>query len=107
MSFYPEGADPVCSCCYFDLKEVPEEERMNDAKRPHPDYHTIMSATIVPPKGFGDQAVVKGQMSDGTEVVVLKYFSDELSFSAEEFVGLTLDQALNLFVKRDTAYLRS
>jgi hypothetical protein len=80
---------------------------MNAAKRPSPDYHTIMSATIVPPARFGDQAVVKGQMSDGTEVVVLKYYSDELSFSAEEFKGLTLSGAMDLFCRKDAAYLLS
>ena len=35
------------------------------------------------------------------------YYPDELSFSEEEFIGLTEDQANKLMYERDKAYLRS
>ena len=34
------------------------------------------------------------------------YYPDELSFSEEEFIGLTEDQANKLMYERDKAYLR-
>jgi hypothetical protein len=44
---------------------------------------------------------------DGREELLFDYFKDELAFSADEFVGLTIDQGLALFTERDIAYLRS
>lgn len=77
---------------------------------------TIVSCEIVPPHlGTGPvlpnqvayQATVVGTMSDGATTVVLRYFSDELSFSPNEFIGLTLLEASELFHKKDVDYLRS
>jgi len=41
------------------------------------------------------------------EHVLFSYFPDEISFRAEEFPGLTVEQALDLRHKRDVQYLRS
>lgn len=68
---------------------------------------TIVTAEVIPPKGWGDMAKVRAKMSDGTETLVFEYFSDELYFSAEEFTGMTLEQAGALRSKKDIAYLRS
>lgn len=47
-------------------------------------------------------------MEDGTEgVFVFAWFSDELSFTAEEIVGLTIEEARDLKQARDIAYLQS
>ncbi len=46
-------------------------------------------------------------MSDGEKVLVFKYISDEISFTADEFIGLTLEQADKLYREREIAYLRS
>ena len=35
------------------------------------------------------------------------YYSDELSFRKEEFIGLTEDEGHALFTKKDVAYLQS
>lgn len=35
------------------------------------------------------------------------YFNDELSFTPQEFIGLTRLQALDVWIKRDIAYIRS
>lgn len=44
---------------------------------------------------------------DGTGGKIFAYYPDELSFAECEFVGLTKDEALELFTHRDMAYLRS
>jgi hypothetical protein len=67
----------------------------------------IIMATITPPAGWGDMAKVMAKMSDGTEVEVFKYFANELSFTAQEFTGLTLDEACERKYQRDLAYLTS
>jgi hypothetical protein len=40
------------------------------------------------------------------ECFLFQYYPDELSFSADEFIGLTEDQAHQLFRDKDIAYLR-
>jgi hypothetical protein len=66
----------------------------------------IIMATITPPAGWGDMAKVTAKLSDGTEAEVFRYFDDELSFSAQQFTGLTITQACELKFKADVAYLR-
>lgn len=53
------------------------------------------------------QAVVTAQYDDGSTGVCLKYYADELHFSASDFVGKTDDEVRALFHQRDVAYLRS
>lgn len=38
---------------------------------------------------------------------VFEFYPDEISFTASEFVGLTLDEARHLKYTKDLAYLRS
>jgi hypothetical protein len=47
---------------------------------------------------------VGGQLD---EVKLFDYFSDEISFRPEEFIGLTVDEGRNLKFKKDVAFLRS
>lgn len=44
---------------------------------------------------------------DGSVETLFKYYPDELSFTEQEFIGLTKDEAMELFKYRDIAYLRS
>lgn len=75
----------------------------------------ITKATIRYPQGSvmerfisGDtQAVVTATFEDGTQKEVLRFYSDELSFSPNEFVGLTEEGVRALFHRKDVAYLRS
>lgn len=46
-------------------------------------------------------------MEDGAKQFVFSWFDDEISFTPEEFVGLTIDEAHDLKQKRDIQYLRS
>ena len=41
------------------------------------------------------------------EVPLFDYFDDELSFRADEFIGLTEQEARDLFRRKDIAYVQS
>jgi len=55
----------------------------------------------------GIKAEVHATFDDGTTKRVLSFYDDELSFTAEEFIGLTEEEVHNLFHKKDVAYLQS
>jgi hypothetical protein len=44
---------------------------------------------------------------DDTKEQLFEFYPDEISFRAEEFVGLTRQEALDLRHKKDVSYLRS
>ena len=67
---------------------------------------TIIDCNIRMPNRFG-KAQVWGKFKDGSERVVFEFYHDELHFREREFIGLTEDQARNLFTKRDVEYLQS
>ena len=70
---------------------------------------TIEAVEITPanPKKMLFQAEIHALMSDGREKFVMKYYDDELSFTAEELCGLTIDEAHDLFMKKDIEYLQT
>lgn len=55
---------------------------------------------------YGDKEAV-ATMDDGSEEIVIHWFSDELSFSPIEFVGMTVKEAGDHKQRRDIAYLQS
>lgn len=55
---------------------------------------------------YGDKEAV-AIMEDGSEQFVFPWFSDELSFTTRELIGLTIEQARDLKQARDVAYLQS
>lgn len=55
---------------------------------------------------YGDREAV-ALMDDGSEEIVIHWFSDELQFNTTEFIGLTVEEARDLKQARDVAYLRS
>jgi hypothetical protein len=55
---------------------------------------------------YGDKEVI-ATMEDGSKEFVFPWFSDELSFTKTELLGLTIEQARDLKQTRDVAYLRS
>jgi hypothetical protein len=68
----------------------------------------IEAVNIALPIKFGDMAVVMVTLAGETEERKLfNYFHDEISFTPEELVGLTVDQANDLRHAKDVAYLRS
>ena len=68
----------------------------------------IQSARItdLPKKLRDPNPIVFVTTVDG-ESRLFEYYSDELSFSPDDFVGLTIEQAHDLKQKRDIAYLQS
>lgn len=54
-----------------------------------------------------DTSIVHAKFSDGSQKDVVHYYCDEIDFSESEFIGLTADQARELFHRKDIAYLRS
>jgi hypothetical protein len=69
----------------------------------------IISARITPkgPGMFGDMPEVHATFEDKVERKLFSYYPDEISFTANEFIGLTSVEAGQLRLKRDVAYLRS
>ena len=52
-------------------------------------------------------ADVTATYDDGSVSNVFNFYDDELHFEACEFVGLTREDALALFTRKDIAYLQS
>jgi hypothetical protein len=69
----------------------------------------IIKCTITAqPKGWFDpMPKVIITLEDGTTKELFEYYPDEISFTAEEFIGLTEDEARHLKFKKDKAYLQS
>ncbi len=73
----------------------------------------IKSATITAmprplPQGmFDPMPEVVATFEDGTTKVLFSFYPDEISFRAEEFIGLTEPEARALRQRRDTAFLQS
>ena len=44
---------------------------------------------------------------NGITEKLFRYYPDELTFSSSEFLGLTKDEALRLYHKRDIEYLQN
>ena len=60
------------------------------------------------PKAFGDEMpVVFGTLENGIEYRLFMFYPDEISFTADELVGLTIQEAADLRHKKDVAYLQS
>lgn len=73
----------------------------------------IITATITPmprplPLGmFDPMPEVVATFEDGSTKTLFSFYTDEVSFQASEFTGLTEEEAHDLFQRKDTAYLRS
>jgi hypothetical protein len=73
------------------------------------DNRKIVSAriTTLPKKMFDPMPQVYVKLEDGKEELLFDYYPDEISFTAEEFVGLTVSEAASLKFKKDKSYLIS
>lgn len=69
----------------------------------------IVSARITSlPKTLGDPLPqVWATFRDGTEKMLFTYYPDEISFEAQDFIGLTEEEATLFKFGRDRAYLRA
>ena len=69
---------------------------------------TITSARItgLPQQVFGPNPEVIATVN-GKEEKLFDYYSDEISFKPEEFLGLTVEEGRALKQRKDKAYLQS
>ena len=69
----------------------------------------IVSARITEmPKGYFDpMPQVWVTYEDNKEQMLFEFYPDEISFSANEFIGLTRSEAIHLKFKKDKAFLQS
>ena len=58
-------------------------------------------------KNASYQVTMMAEMSDGSEVELFSYYPDEISFQPFEVMGMTKQQASQVFTNKDTAYLHS
>jgi len=63
--------------------------------------------TAMPKSFFDPMPTIYGTTEDGVEHELFNYYPDELSFRAEEFIGLSLSKARNLKFVKDRDFLRS
>jgi hypothetical protein len=70
---------------------------------------TIVNAKIskMPQSIFDPMPQIEAIFSDGKTGTLFSYYPDEISFTAEEFIGLTRGEAMALKHKKDVAYLQS
>jgi hypothetical protein len=61
--------------------------------------------TAQPKSLFDPMPEVYVTLEGGEEVLLFDYYPDEISFTAEEFVGLTLDECRHLKFVKDRNYL--
>lgn len=60
------------------------------------------------PEGMLDaMPQVKVQFSNGEEKVLFEFYPDEISFTENEFIGLTEEQVHQLRMKKDIEFLQS
>lgn len=82
---------------------TPSGERMEGVRS-----NLVVAARITPlPQRLGDPLPeVWVTCEDGTETKVFDFYPDELSFSGDEFVGLTVEECRLLKFGRDRAFLQ-
>jgi hypothetical protein len=70
---------------------------------------TIVKARITeqPKSLFDPMPEVWVTYDDGEEEKLFSYYPDEISFDADEFIGLTRGGAFKLYHKKDVAYLKA
>jgi len=70
---------------------------------------TIVLCEIGPyPKSFTDPLPkVTVTLSSGEVKELFSFYPDEISFSANEFIGLTVEEAVALRCKKDVEFLQS
>ena len=94
---YSNGVEQVVTRRYL-IEELKATKGDPDAWGPK-----VVSARF---EGRGHVKVM-GVFDDGHEEHLISFYSDELCFTPEEFVGKTSAQATALHMRRDVAYLRS
>lgn len=56
---------------------------------------------------FEPPPTVVADLEDGTTVTLFDFYPDEISFTEQEFIGLTVEEGKHLKFKKDKEYLQS
>jgi hypothetical protein len=74
----------------------------------HTPAPTITTASIsaMPKTIFDPMPIVNVVMSNGDSRRLFSYYSDEISFSESEFIGLTVAEAMSLRTRKDVAFIQ-
>ena len=68
----------------------------------------VLSRITEQPKSFFDpMPKVYVTMENGVEEFLFEYYPDEISFTPDEFVGLTIEECRHLKFVKDKKYLQS
>lgn len=68
---------------------------------------TSARITAMPKDFFDPMPQVFVTLENGKEEFLFEYYPDEISFSPNEFVGLTMDEARHLKFQKDKNFLQS
>jgi len=63
--------------------------------------------TAMPKSIFDDMPKIYVTTEDNTEHFLFQYYPDEISFTPNEFIGLTLEEGKDLKRKKDLKYIQS
>jgi hypothetical protein len=61
--------------------------------------------TAMPKSMFDPMPKVIVETEDGNTEELFQYYPDEISFTSNEFIGLTIEEGRDLKVKKDKAFL--
>ena len=68
---------------------------------------TSARITAMPQSFFDPMPQVHVTLENGKEEFLFEYYPDEISFSASEFVGLTIEESRHLKFVKDKKFLQS
>jgi hypothetical protein len=81
---------------------------MTDQRITACEFKSLFTGVIVAGMDLGaGSPEVHVTYADGTVELLFSFYVDELRFSPAEFIGLTRGEALDLWRRRDLAWLRS
>ena len=77
--------------------------------------HTLMSTNVTYPSDLSTNVRIEERFGEsyvyatfgGVEERVINFYSDEIRFSVDELTGKTVQQITDIWMAKDTAYLRS
>ena len=71
------------------------------------DINAISKCTVQPGSVTQRAKVIYSTEWDPTPRTLFEFYDDELTFTSNEFIGLTVEEGQALFTKKDIAYLQS
>jgi hypothetical protein len=63
--------------------------------------------TQMPKELFDKMPQIYVTTEDGNEQILFEFYPDEITFTEDEFIGLTIDEAKHLKFEKDKKYIQS